>query len=155
MSLEYGENKYIANCVSLLYRVSFHSHDHYSPKYSKTTTGSWFNIKMSSLQYRESHSGDGNPIVEIRRSIGRLISSKGFPITGKMSSFYWIGPWLPVMVRVIWYSLRIDNILMFGVHAISSFCNFAYDWHALKKTRLIQQDERGQKCYYYLPKRSD
>ena len=62
-------------------------------------SGPWLNIKMSSYRYRKSHCGDktvirssylhngisyttsiGNPIVVIRRSKDRLISTMGFPI---------------------------------------------------------------------------
>ena len=63
---------------------------------------------MTSYQYRKSHCGDktiwrpsylhngisytiGNPIVEIRRSDDRLISTMGFPILVRWHLRYWIG----------------------------------------------------------------
>ena len=46
--------------------------------------GPWFNIKMSSYQYRKSHCGD--------KTIVRLsYLHNGISYTGKMSSLYWIG----------------------------------------------------------------
>ena len=43
------------------------------PLWRNQSPGPWFNIKMSSYQYRKSHCGD-------RRSYDRLISTMGFPI---------------------------------------------------------------------------
>ena len=48
-------------------------------------TGPWFNIKMSSYQYRK-------PIVEIRRSYNRLISPIGFPIPVRRHLYIESGP---------------------------------------------------------------
>ena len=63
------------------------------PKQSRTTlqtctetlrSGPWFNIKISSYQYRKSHCGDKTVV----RSSSLL---NGISYTGKMSSLYWIG----------------------------------------------------------------
>ena len=50
------------------------------------TFGSWFNIKMPSYQYR-------NPIMEIRQSYDRLISTMGFPILVRRHLYTESGPW--------------------------------------------------------------
>ena len=46
--------------------------------------GSWFNIKMSSYQYRKSHRGD-------KTVVRSSYLHNGISYTGKMISFYWIG----------------------------------------------------------------
>ena len=54
----------------------------------KKSPGPWFNIKMTSYQYRKSHYGD--------KTILRLSHlHNGISYTGKMSSLYWIGPLVP------------------------------------------------------------
>ena len=47
-------------------------------------TGPWFNIKMSSYQYRKSHCGD-------KTVVRSSYLHNGISYTGKMSSLYWIG----------------------------------------------------------------
>ena len=47
--------------------------------------GPWFNIKMSSYQYRKSHCGD-------KTVVRSSYLQNGISYTGKMISFYWIGP---------------------------------------------------------------
>ena len=48
------------------------------------SSGSWFNINMSSYQYRKSHCGD--------KTVGRpSYLHNGISYTGTMSSLYWIG----------------------------------------------------------------
>ena len=46
--------------------------------------GPWFNIKMSSYQYRKSHCGD-------KTVVRSSYLHNGISYTGKMSSLYWIG----------------------------------------------------------------
>ena len=46
-------------------------------------TGPWFNIKMSSYQYRKSHCGD-------KTILRPSYLHNGISYTGKMSSLYWI-----------------------------------------------------------------
>ena len=48
------------------------------------TPGPWFNIKMSSYQYRKSHCGD-------KTVVRSSYLHNGISYTGKMSSLYWIG----------------------------------------------------------------
>ena len=48
------------------------------------TAGSWFNMKMSSYQYRKSHCGD-------KTVVRSSYLHNGISYTGKMSSLYWIG----------------------------------------------------------------
>ena len=47
-------------------------------------SGPWFNIKMSSYQYRKSHCGD-------KTVVRSSYLHNGISYTGKMSSLYWIG----------------------------------------------------------------
>ena len=47
------------------------------------TTGPWFNIKMSSYQYRKSHFGD-------KTILRPSYLQNGISYTGKMTSLYWI-----------------------------------------------------------------
>ena len=52
---------------------------------SMTPSGSWFNIKMTSYQYRKSHCGD--------KTVARSSClHNGISYTGKMSSLYWTSP---------------------------------------------------------------
>ena len=48
-------------------------------------SGPWFNIKMSSLQYRKSHCGD-------KTVVRSSYLHNGISYTGKMTSLYWIRP---------------------------------------------------------------
>ena len=48
-------------------------------------SGSWFNIKMSSYQYRKSHCGD-------KTVVRSSYLHNGISYTGKMASLYWISP---------------------------------------------------------------
>ena len=50
------------------------------------TPAPWFNIKMTSYQYKKSHSGD-------RRSDDRLISTMGFPVLVRLHLYIESGPW--------------------------------------------------------------
>ena len=65
---------------------------HYSP-------GPWFNIKMSSYQYRKSHCGD-------KTVIRSSYLHNGISFAGKMSSLYWICP-----LKVVLVSLHITLIV--------------------------------------------
>ena len=47
--------------------------------------GPWFNIKMSSYQYRKSHCGD-------KTVVRSSYLHNGISYTGKMTSLYWFGP---------------------------------------------------------------
>ena len=52
-------------------------------------SGPWFNIKMSSYQYRKSHCGD-------KTILRPSYLHNGISYTGKMSSLYWIGAQYPL-----------------------------------------------------------
>ena len=58
------------------------SHDKYW-RYFSGDTGRWFNIKMSSYQYRKSHGGD-------KTILWSSYLHNGISYTGKMTSLYWI-----------------------------------------------------------------
>ena len=51
--------------------------------YIESTRGGWFNIKMPSYQYRNSHCGD-------KTILRPSYLHKGMSYTGKMTSLYWI-----------------------------------------------------------------
>ena len=74
------------------------------------TSGPWFNIKMSSYQYRKSHCGD-------KTILRPSYLHNGISYTGKMISLYWIGaqssillmlcegyPWVTAGFRWHWTS---------------------------------------------------
>ena len=70
-------------------------------------TGPWFNIKMSSYQYRESYCGDNM----VKRS---YYLHNGISYTGNMSSLYWIGTLVtnitrssPSLVLILWNRLTV------------------------------------------------
>ena len=54
-------------------------------------TGGWFNIKMSSYQYRKSHSGD-------KTILHPSYLHNGISYTGKMISLYWIRALVPIIM---------------------------------------------------------
>ena len=54
--------------------------------------GPWFNIKMSSYQYRKSHCGD-------KTVVRSSYLHNGISYTGKMASLYWFCPLGPVSPR--------------------------------------------------------
>ena len=57
--------------------------------------GPWFNIKMSSYQYRKSHCGD-------KTVVRSSYLHNGISYTGKMTSLYWIGALgIPYLVLVL------------------------------------------------------
>ena len=58
-----------------------------SGQLGKSGSGGWFNIKMSSYQYRKSHSG-------VRTILRPSYLQNGISYTGKMRSLYWIWAWL-------------------------------------------------------------
>ena len=53
------------------------------PRHHHLAPGPWFNIKMSSYQYRKSHCGD-------KTVVRSSYLHDGISYTGKMTSFYWI-----------------------------------------------------------------
>ena len=72
---------------------------------NKNSPGPWFNIKMSSYQYRNSHCGDKT----ILRS---SYLDNGISYTGKITSLYWISPQgssLPCVIFTIHACLHSDG----------------------------------------------
>ena len=53
-------------------------------------SGPWFNIKMSSYQYRKSHCGD-------KTVVRSSYLHNGISYTGKMTSLYWFGPLVSIL----------------------------------------------------------
>ena len=56
----------------------------YKNPWGQCTPGPWFNIEMSSYQYRKSHCGD-------KTVVRSSYLHNGISYTGEMSSLYWIG----------------------------------------------------------------
>ena len=76
----------------------------------------WFNIKMTSYQYRKSHFGDKTVV----RSCNL---NKGISYTGKMTSLYWITP------RARFLSLTQSKLRLCSAnHRAGYFSNLACDW---------------------------
>ena len=73
--------------------------------------GPWFNIKMTSYQYRKSHYGD-------KTILRPSYLHNGISYTGKMTSFYSIGPQGPVSIsdkthyRKISWSLEVGRLVL-------------------------------------------
>ena len=63
-------------------KVSYHT---FRRVLSVLRTGPWFNIKMSSYQYRKSHCGD-------KTVVRSSYLHNGISYAGKMSSLYWFSP---------------------------------------------------------------
>ena len=64
-----------------------------TPFLSEMATGPWFNIKMSSYQYRKSHCGD-------KTVVRSSYLHNGISYTGKMVSLYWIGTLVTISIIV-------------------------------------------------------
>ena len=64
--------------------------------------GPWFNIKMSSFQYRKSHCGD-------KTVVRSSYLHNGIFYTGKMTSLYWFGP--PGYIDGLLQDCRISGVL--------------------------------------------
>ena len=56
------------------------------------TTGPWFNIKMTSYQYRKSHCGD-------KTILRPSYLPNGISYAGKITSLYWIKAQIPKIIR--------------------------------------------------------
>ena len=63
---------------------------------AEQATGPWFNIKMSSYQYRKSHCGD-------KTVVRSSHLHNGISYTGKMSSLYWIGAQDVIWINEWWH----------------------------------------------------
>ena len=75
-------------------------------------SGPWFNIKMTSYQYRKSHCGD-------KTILWPSYLHNGISYTGKMSSLYWIG-------ALEHHSIKCVNILIFLSGKLSWNCRLWY-----------------------------
>ena len=67
-------------------------------------SGPWFNIRMSSHQYRKSHCGD-------KMVIRSSYIHNGISYAGKITSLYWFMPWLLVNVCMAYYGTIVSLIL--------------------------------------------
>ena len=72
---------------------AFWLHDNIQSVFRIDQPGPWFNIKMSSYQYRKSHCGD-------KTVVRSSYLHSGISYTGKMTSFYWISPLAVISVYV-------------------------------------------------------
>ena len=66
--------------------------------YIEMPPGAWFNVKMTSYQYRKSHCGD-------KTILRPSYLHNGISYTGKMTSLQWDAPWLPLAhsVYIPWH----------------------------------------------------
>ena len=72
------------------------------------SSGPWFNIDMSSYQYRTSHCGD--------KTVVRLsYLHNGISYTGKMASLYWISPLVSLRIPLL-HSYIVKCMLMSLLH---------------------------------------
>ena len=67
-----------------------------------STSGPWFNIKMSSYQYRKSRCGD-------KMVIRSFYLHNGISYIGKMASLYWINPQVWNEPTIPWWILHING----------------------------------------------
>ena len=77
------------------------------------TTGPWFNIKMSSYQYRKSHCGD-------KTVVRSSYLHNGISYTGKMASLYWISPQVPTN------KIHYNNAIMIAMASQTTSLAIAY-----------------------------
>ena len=73
-----------SNCLYLCW-LTISSMDFYGTHLTPILPGPWFNIKMSSYQYRKSHCGD-------KMVVRSSYLHNGISYTGKMASLYWFSP---------------------------------------------------------------
>ena len=74
-----------------------------------SSSGPWFNKKMSSYQYRKSHCGD-------KTILQPSYLHNGIPYTGKTTSLYWFGALILVVLHystVTWASWGTGNVALF------------------------------------------
>ena len=64
--------------------------------------GPWFNMKMSSYQYRKSHCGD-------KTVVRSSYLHNGISYTGKITSLYWFGPLVPLLVVLMLFSFGLGR----------------------------------------------
>ena len=96
----------------------------------RTDTGPWFNIKMSSYQYRKSHCGD-------KMVVRSSYLHNGISYTGKMSSLYWIGAQLIAM-----------GCSRFLIHTSTMVCYCNY-YHLVQTKGLKYHNSNMQICIPY------
>ena len=94
------------------------------------TSGPWFNIKMTSYQYRKSHCGDKTVV---RSSYLHNVIS----YTGKMTSLYWIRA-LNIMNNGCWPSV-LGNLII--IDFIISGCK-RIDWYLSGICAMIYRTKR-------------
>ena len=92
-------------------------------------TGGWFNIKMSSYQYRKSHCGD-------KTILRPSYLHNGISYTGKMTSLYWIG------VLVSWGECTSSSVTTMLTKLSLYWSSFLQKYHIHKEKCL-----RVDNCY--------
>ena len=78
---------------------------HYDPYTQRCVnySGPWFNIKMTSYQYRKSHCGD--------KTVARSsYLHNGISYAAKMSSLYWIGAQVKIFIRFRSYFVKLYHV---------------------------------------------
>ena len=74
----------------------------WSHMYTGPEPGPWFNIKMSSYQYKKSHCGD-------KTILRPSYLHNGISYTGKMTSLYWIRPLFSMWLQMSWHLATADG----------------------------------------------
>ena len=114
-------------------------------KQSGKPSGPWFNIKMSSYQYRKSHCGD-------KTVVRSSYLHNGISYTGKMSSLYWIRAQVAsglVMAHVLGFLIVVWKKALVGVFLRALKCvahiqrlvgdsRKAVSWHSQNTAELRQ-----------------
>ena len=90
--------------------------------------GPWFNIKMSSYQYRKSHCGD-------KTVVRSSYLHNGISFTAEMSSLYWIGLWASEGIILIEFFQIIQGTVWGGwnrrnvyLHVAIFLCQILNGW---------------------------
>ena len=97
-----------------------------------TPAGFWFNIKMSSYQYRESNCGD-------KTILGPSYLHNGISYTGKMTSLYWFSPLTLISYYnsfMIWrkmYHCLLTYLKQYFLNFVKIFYVFTYNINTVKK----------------------
>ena len=87
-----------------------------------TPSGPWFNIKMSSYQYRKSHCGD-------KTVVRSSYLHKGICYIGKMTSLYWIRSLIHPFRRKHFCVSDLYGFQLFSPRQILAFTNRSYLCH--------------------------
>ena len=106
--------------------------------------GPWFNIKVISYRYRKSHCGD-------KTVVRSSYLHNGISYTGKMTSLYWIGALLQLLIAGIqtsdcWYDNQKVCFRFSSIHYCCCWHGMAYINIQTFKTKMILGHDRSVSC---------